>query len=115
MNLEGPDSKAGMAPGNCCLRPARKRRARRQRVLDLTRRDWPAPIEQVLQLATEADHRLTTESPSTNFDNGGQTQAMVVVFVDLFDRYLRSGRRGRRFKSCHSDQEIPPKSLAFWF
>jgi hypothetical protein len=50
------------------------------------------------------DHRLTTETPSVNVDKGGQRWAKVIVFVDLFDCYLRSGRRGRRFESCHSDQ-----------
>jgi hypothetical protein len=58
-----------------------------------------------------ADHRLTTETPLINVDKGGQTRAKIIVFVDLFDYYLRSGRRGRRFKSCHSDQ----KSSGFLF
>jgi hypothetical protein len=32
--------------------------------------------------------------------------SFFTVFIDLFVCYLRSGRRGRRFKSCHSDQVI---------
>jgi hypothetical protein len=39
------------------------------------------------------DHRLTTETPSTNGDKGGQSQAKRIVFIDLFESYLRSGRR----------------------
>jgi hypothetical protein len=60
---------------------------------------------------SEADHRLTTETPPINVDKGGQTRAKIIVFVDLFDCYLRSGRRGRRFKSFHSDHLI--NALAF--
>jgi hypothetical protein len=52
----------------------------------------------------KADHRLTTETLRINSDKGGRTQPNITVFIDLFDRYLRSGRRGRRFESCHSDQ-----------
>src|SRR5581483_5960002 len=51
----------------------------------------------------EADHRLTTETPRTNGDKGGQSIGIFIVFVDLFVRCVRSGRRGRRFESYHSD------------
>jgi len=45
---------------------------------------------------SDLDHGLTTDTPSINVDKGGQTRAKVIVFVDLFECYLRSGRRGRR-------------------
>jgi len=47
-----------------------------------------------------SDHRLTTETPWTNGDKGGQARAKFIVFVDLFDCYLRSGRRDRRYRRC---------------
>ena len=54
--------------------------------------------------SSDADHRLTTETPRTNGDKDGQTPPNIIVFVDLSDR-------SRRFKSRHSDQ----KSLGFLF
>jgi hypothetical protein len=43
------------------------------------------------------NHRLTTETLSTNSDKGGQAWAKATDFVDLSGNYLRSGRRGRGF------------------
>jgi hypothetical protein len=36
-----------------------------------------------------------------------------IDFVEFFDYFLRSGRRGRRFESCRSDQDIR-KIITFW-
>ncbi|KJC47044.1 hypothetical protein UB31_19895 [Bradyrhizobium sp. LTSP849] len=36
------------------------------------------------RIAPEADHRLTTETPSTNGGRGGQSRTNLIVFVDLF-------------------------------
>ena len=43
-----------------------------------------------------ADRQLTTETPFLNGNKGGQTLLKITVFVDLFDNYLCSGRRGPR-------------------
>jgi hypothetical protein len=54
---------------------------------------------------------LTTETLLTNGDSGGQLRANFIVFVDLFDCYLRSGRR-----VAGSNPATPTKiSLGFLF
>jgi len=58
-----------------------------------------------------ADHRLTTETARTMGNKGGQSRANFIVFVDLFGRHLRSGRRGRRFESCHSDHSSKSRRI----
>jgi hypothetical protein len=47
-----------------------------------------------------ADHRLTTETPRTNSIKGGQTLPNTIVFVDIFDDYLRWGRRGAPWRDA---------------
>jgi hypothetical protein len=36
---------------------------------------------------------LTTEPARTNGDKGGQSPEKMIVFIDLFESYLRSGRK----------------------
>src|SRR5437870_5001428 len=55
------------------------------------------PATHGVEIRHSADHRLTTETPRTNGDKVRESSTNSIVFVEFFDCYLRSGRRGRRF------------------
>src|SRR6266516_962984 len=73
------------------------------------------PATHGVEIRHSADHRLTTETPRTNGDKVRESATNSIVFVEFFGRYLRSGRRGRRFESCHSDQLLLPFTFVIHF
>ena len=52
---------------------------------------------------TDSDSVCLGSNPSRAANDGGSNAAIPFRGVAQFGRALRSGRRGRRFKSCHLD------------
>ena len=51
--------------------------------------------------------RNPTDIPQPNANKRPQRWSNSPEIIELFGRFTRSGRGGRRFKSCHSDHSFP--------